>query len=479
MGSVSWPAVEAALRTDPERLPPELLGGVQQHLEGLVFGPASQQPLNLSWSPPRFECASPRPAGQPPRRIIDVVPFSYELDVLELRLHELNATVDLFVIVEAPITHRGLRKPLVFKQHARRFAAFASKIVHVVVPHAALREPLREALQSSWRQETFYPIQLAIQQAGWAAAVAHVRSAHDLLVLADVDELPGADLLHELKWCSHRRDFPLLLYSDFYRFDFGRKLGSHSWNAPVVVRRSDLPGGFDFVKFPFARKRDWASSGHHLNRFGPPALQLYKHLSNGEGGSVPAGGAALLRDPEAYGRPLIERGVRLCCENDSPLPPAVPDAATLPYVVMQNPEAFRGCFAGRQWAATRAALAAAAAAARRRIVVPRAFTPPARHAGEIAREMVREKSPGRHMAVRQVAGSARGAAGRRTHEAARGRGGHQKHRVSGKRMRRLRGGGRGAQAAGAAPDRPAVSAAIERTRVSRDVSRRSPVSELS
>jgi len=104
---LSWPAVEAALTTDPHRLPPALLADVQRHLEGLVFGPASQQPLNLSWSPPRFECETPRPAGQPPRRIIDVVPFSYELDVLELRLHELNATVDLFVVVEAPITHRG------------------------------------------------------------------------------------------------------------------------------------------------------------------------------------------------------------------------------------------------------------------------------------------------------------------------------------------------------------------------------------
>ena len=104
---VSWPAVEAALTTDPHRLPPALLADVQRHLEGLVFGPASQQPLNLSWSPPNFECETQRPAGQPPRRIIDVVPFSYELDVLELRLHELNATVDLFVVVEAPITHRG------------------------------------------------------------------------------------------------------------------------------------------------------------------------------------------------------------------------------------------------------------------------------------------------------------------------------------------------------------------------------------
>ena len=37
--------------------------------------------------------------------------------------------------------------------------------------------------------------------------------------------------------------------------------GSHTWNAPVIVRRADVPSGFDFVKFPFAKKKDWASSG--------------------------------------------------------------------------------------------------------------------------------------------------------------------------------------------------------------------------
>ena len=42
------------------------------------------------------------------------------------------------------------------------------------VPHAALREPLHEALQSRWRQEAFYPIQIAVQQAGWAAAMEHL-----------------------------------------------------------------------------------------------------------------------------------------------------------------------------------------------------------------------------------------------------------------------------------------------------------------
>ena len=216
----TWSEVESALRQDARRLPPSLLHGVQQHLHGLVFTPASRRPLKLSWTPPRFSCSAKTPTRRDaPPRLIDVVLFSYELDLLELRMHELNASVDVFVVVEAPVTHRGVSKPLVFAEHARRFAAFASKTVHVVVSRAALHGPLQEATRAKWSEEQYYPIQIALQQQAWAAATAQVRdAARDLLILADVDELPGAALLYELKWCEHTRGVPLLLYADFYRF---------------------------------------------------------------------------------------------------------------------------------------------------------------------------------------------------------------------------------------------------------------------
>ena len=109
---------------------------------------------------------------------------------------------------------------------------------------------------------------------------------------------------------------------------------------PPAPAHLGLSAAWAALTGPIGRVLD-TGSGQHLNRFGPPALQLYKHLSNGEGGSVPGGGVLLLRDPEGYGRPIVERGARLCCENDPPMPPAVPQAATLPHVVLQNPDAFR------------------------------------------------------------------------------------------------------------------------------------------
>jgi len=43
--------------------------------------------------------------------IYDCFPFFDELDVLEIRLNELDPVVDKFVLVEAPVTHSIQRGP--------------------------------------------------------------------------------------------------------------------------------------------------------------------------------------------------------------------------------------------------------------------------------------------------------------------------------------------------------------------------------
>ena len=44
--------------------------------------------------------------------IYDCFCFFNELDLLEIRLNELNPVVDKFVLVEATMTHNGDKKPL-------------------------------------------------------------------------------------------------------------------------------------------------------------------------------------------------------------------------------------------------------------------------------------------------------------------------------------------------------------------------------
>ncbi len=51
-------------------------------------------------------------------------PFFNELDLLEIKCRELAGVVDLFVVVEAPVTYTNIPKPLHFAENNRRFAEF-------------------------------------------------------------------------------------------------------------------------------------------------------------------------------------------------------------------------------------------------------------------------------------------------------------------------------------------------------------------
>ena len=53
--------------------------------------------------------------------IIDCFTFYNELDLLELRLEELDEHVDKFVIVEATTTHSGKDKDLYYAKNAHRY----------------------------------------------------------------------------------------------------------------------------------------------------------------------------------------------------------------------------------------------------------------------------------------------------------------------------------------------------------------------
>lgn len=54
----------------------------------------------------------------------------YDLDLLEIRLNTLADVVNKFLIIEAPITHTLIPKPLVFLENQSRFEQFKDKIIY-------------------------------------------------------------------------------------------------------------------------------------------------------------------------------------------------------------------------------------------------------------------------------------------------------------------------------------------------------------
>ena len=63
-------------------------------------------------------------------KVLDAVLMSSELDLLEIRMNELDSVVDYFLIVESNATFTGLPKETYFALNRDRFSKFQHKIVY-------------------------------------------------------------------------------------------------------------------------------------------------------------------------------------------------------------------------------------------------------------------------------------------------------------------------------------------------------------
>jgi beta-1,4-mannosyl-glycoprotein beta-1,4-N-acetylglucosaminyltransferase len=108
--------------------------------------------------------------------IYDVFPFYNELDLLEIRLNELESLVDVFVITECAFTHSGAAKPLFFKDNSSRYRKFKGRILHQVVTEVP--EGL-SGFEIDWFQRDFAKSDLQ-----------RIMKDDDFLLYGDVDEIP-------------------------------------------------------------------------------------------------------------------------------------------------------------------------------------------------------------------------------------------------------------------------------------------------
>ncbi|PWC39405.1 hypothetical protein TSO352_04375 [Azospirillum sp. TSO35-2] len=146
-----------------------------------------QNPLNPPAAPnPFLVPAAPRQT-QGRRRVFDGFTFFDEVELLEIRLHELHPVVEAFIVVEATHTHTGAPKPLVFQQCRERFAAYADRIVHVVTDlGAGSGEPA-----FAWQRE-------ARQREAILGGLTGCRD-DDLIIVSDLDEILRRSVVERLR----------------------------------------------------------------------------------------------------------------------------------------------------------------------------------------------------------------------------------------------------------------------------------------
>ena len=157
--------------------------------------------------------------------IFDCFTFFNELDVLELRLHELDSVVDRFVLVEATRTFSGRPKPLVFEANKERFKRFLPRIEHVVVrdlPDESASPWAREAAQ---RDAILRGLKTAIPE--------------DVILISDVDEIPRASCVRQFVQ-ARGQAASFYMPTFYYKLNVKNVRGEVFQPLTVAVRRAIL-----------------------------------------------------------------------------------------------------------------------------------------------------------------------------------------------------------------------------------------------
>ena len=255
-----------------------------------------------------------------PARIIDIVMFAWELDMLEIRLFELEGVVESHVVWEGAYSQRGTQKPLLLSASMARFERFRDRMLYRAQDDEAFRESLGAAanarvsrqLLEPWRSLIYNGTQAHSARAGSMDAnedhrmesarawlrMERLRLAHGaparegevLFVFSDLDEIPNARVLQALKHCEPLEEWqghkvgqmirvpPLRLGFGIFMHDLEHGCCMHAplpYNIVVLPTSESGPAGKTrYTGYP--KPPDSLGLGAHLSRCVPPAQFMLK-----------------------------------------------------------------------------------------------------------------------------------------------------------------------------------------------------------
>jgi len=173
----------------------------------------------------------PSPKDAKPSRIFDAFLVSTELDLLEIRLHELIDVVDFFLILEATRSFSGDLRPTLDFAEARadpydhRFAFAEHKIRYTLVDDlvpSPFPSPFTNEATMRNHMETLL-LQSGVKEG-------------DIVLMSDVDEIPSARTVQLLQACGEGWPSPLHLNMRNYRFSFEFPMADAGYWRPKAVR---------------------------------------------------------------------------------------------------------------------------------------------------------------------------------------------------------------------------------------------------
>ena len=264
-------------------------------------------------------------------KIYDIFTYNGEEDILEIRLSILYDHVDKFIIVEAPTTFSGLKKPLYFEKQKERFAKFSDKIRYFVIDDypndkeicaLADRSPnVPKKGPEHWRRE-FY------QKESIKKALVGLNN-NDICFIGDLDEIWNPDVL-----IDYSRDDIFKLRQEVYTYYLNNR-SNERWAGTVVLKYKNI-------------------KNNCLNHLRTKALTEYLYIKNGGWHFTNMGGlnevARKLNDSytrESYKTEQVEKNLEVRFGKKDYLGrnfKFIIDESSLPEYVVKNKEKYKKLF---------------------------------------------------------------------------------------------------------------------------------------
>ena len=178
--------------------------------------------------------------------IYDCFNFFNELDLLDVRLNYLDKYVDKFVIVESTVTFSGNEKRLYFEENKHLFDKFKDKIIHIIVDDTPddftrLEESTGDQLQDKINQYVNKSPGWGKSEKQWGREIFQrecifrgIKDCNDddVIILSDLDEIPNADIIRDLKF-DNIRCFELKQRVFYYHINLLREL---NWSGTKISK---------------------------------------------------------------------------------------------------------------------------------------------------------------------------------------------------------------------------------------------------
>lgn len=210
-----------ALDFSPNRLHREYYASDAAHAFCAAHRMTVFQPRPLSSSDPSLGALS----GQ--RKVYDLFMVNSELDFLEIRLRTMYDYVDYFVVVESPKTFQGNPKPLTIRDAWDTFAPYHAKMIYHELQFPEGWNPPR-----AWDYEDLQR-DAVLDQVLPSLEGRQAPRLGDVLLVADVDEIPRPATLLLLRTCNFPRR--LTLSSRFYYYSYQFLHAGPEWPHPQAT----------------------------------------------------------------------------------------------------------------------------------------------------------------------------------------------------------------------------------------------------